>query len=340
MPVLTDYILGKNDRPPILVEIDLTNLCASACPWCAGYLNRKWSTHTLFAKGESASERLASSVAGVKALLSELSSLGVRAITWTGGGDPTQHNGLQEIVEFTSELGLKQGLITHGVVDVSELIHHFEWVRYSVDGATKEGYGAQHGKPQHFERVVSNITKAARRKQDEQLDVTVGVGFLTHAGSWHEITSFPDLWKAVPVDYIQYRPLLDTHGHKWTSDNVRVIELIAEAKAKDSRVTSSEPKYIAIANGEDGRTKQCHGIYFESSISADGKVYTCCHHKGNEEFAIGDLAVESFETIWRRHLGAKPFMLVDSCPSFCRHFGTNHFIEESILAPRKHENFI
>ena len=340
LPMLTDYILGNNDRPPILVEIDLTNLCASACPWCAGYLDRKWSAHTLFADGKSSSERLVASITGVKRLLEELDNMGVGAVTWTGGGDPTQHNGLQEIVEFASSLGLQQALITHGVIDVSKIIHHFEWVRFSVDAATQAGYGAQHGKPEHFERVLRNIAKAANRKHEEQLDVTVGVGFLTHSESWHEITSFPDLWTDVPVDYIQYRPLHDTHGHHWQSDKMQVVNLIAQAKWKDSRVTSSEVKYRAIANGESGKTNECHGIYFESAISADGKVYTCCHHKGNEFFAIGDLAVESFEAIWRRHLEGKPFIVGDACPAFCRHFGTNQFIESSILAPRKHKNFI
>jgi MoaA/NifB/PqqE/SkfB family radical SAM enzyme len=338
--MLTDYVLGSNDNPPILVEIDLTNLCASACPWCAGYLDRKWSTHTLFANGETADERLDASIAGVKRLLEDIDAMGVKAVTWTGGGDPTQHKGLKPIVEFASSLGLQQALITHGVIDVSELIHHFEWVRFSVDAATQIGYGAQHGKPQHFERVLQNVAKAANRKCDESLAVTIGVGFLTHAESWNEITSFPDLWISVPVDYIQYRPLHDTHGHTWQSDSIHVGSLIAQAKVKDSRVTSSEAKYHAIINGESGRTEKCHGIYFESAISADGKVYVCCHHKGNVEFAVGDLAVESFKAIWRRHLTSRPFIVSDACPSFCRHFGTNEFIESSIIAPRKHENFI
>lgn len=340
LPVLNNYLQGSVAYPPILVEIDLTNLCASACPWCAGYLDRKWSTHTLLAIGETASERLVASIAGVKHLLEELRKIGAKAVTWTGGGDPTQHKGLREIVEHATWLGLKQALITHGVIDVSDIIHHFEWVRFSVDGSTKEGYGLQHGKPEHFERVLGNISLAANRKRNESLDVTVGVGFLTHSTSWDEITSFPDLWKDVPVDYIQYRPLHDTHGTQWRSDTERVIALIAEAKSKDSRVTCSEVKYKEIASGEPGRTRQCHGIYFEASISADGKVYTCCHHKGNAEFAVGDLFIESFESIWNSHLRGRPFVVSDACPSFCRHFGTNQFIESSILAPRKHEEFI
>lgn len=338
LPILSQYVEGKAIAP-ILVEIDLTNMCASACPWCAGYLNRKWSNATLFAGSGTATARLQESVSGVKRLLQELVAAGVKAVTWTGGGDPTQHKGLEEVVEFAASLGLKQALITHGVVEVSHLLHHLEWVRFSVDGATVEGYGEQHGKPKHFERVIGNVSLAADRKARESLTCTVGVGFLTHRGSWHEIVPFAKLWRGIPVDYIQFRPLHDTHGSVWQSDDPNVLSLIEKAKKVDSRVTCSESKYIAIAAGERGKTKRCHGIYFETAISADGLVYTCCHHKGNKEFAIGDLTRESFADIWERHQKTT-FTVGEQCPAFCRHYGTNSLIDNEILAERTHAEFI
>ncbi len=352
LPILNKY-LQHEPFPPLLVEIDLTNLCASACPWCAGYLDRKWSSATLFAEaasypqskytspypGNSPVERLSASLSGVMKLLDELKEIGVQAVTWTGGGDPTQHKGLTQIVEYTAGLGFKQALITHGIIDVSSIIHHLEWVRFSVDGATEEGYGAQHGKPEHFTRVLNNITKSAQRKADECLRVTVGVGFLTHKDSWHEIIPFACMWSGVPIDYIQYRPLHDTHGQHWNSDNKDMIQLLQIAASYDSRVTWSEAKYLDIAKNASGKTKHCHGIYFETAISADGKVYTCCHHKGNELYALGDLYQESFSSIWERH--QKTTFVVDgACPAFCRHLGTNELIENEILIERQHPEFI
>jgi MoaA/NifB/PqqE/SkfB family radical SAM enzyme len=338
LPILNKYV-NKESFSPILVEIDLTNLCASACPWCAGYLDRKWSSATLFASGESPIERLSSSISGVMRLLEELHSINVKAVTWTGGGDPTQHKALAQIIEYAAYLGFKQALITHGVIDVSHVIHHLEWVRFSVDGATEKGYGKQHGKPEHFKRVINNIAISTQRKADDGLGVTVGVGFLTHKDSWDEIVPFACMWKDIPVDYIQYRPLHDTHGQHWNSDTPDVIGLIQTAAMYDSRVTWSEAKYQDIARGASGKTKMCHGIYFESAISADGKVYTCCHHKGNENFAIGDLYNESFDTIWKRHQKTT-FVVDEACPAFCRHLGTNELIENEILIKRQHPEFI
>ena len=93
LDTLNRYLNG-DWYPPILVEIDLTNLCASACPWCAGYLNRKWTNHTLMAPEKG--DRWEASTNGVCELLQDLRDIGVQAVTWTGGGDPTQHKGLDK----------------------------------------------------------------------------------------------------------------------------------------------------------------------------------------------------------------------------------------------------
>lgn len=352
LPILNSYVTGQR-YAPLLVEIDLTNLCSSDCPWCFGYLNRKWSDQTLFAKGETAEERRATSTEGVLHLLRELREVGVKAITWTGGGDPTMHRGLADIVNYAANPfkmvnaddqvtrpGFKQALITNGVVDVAPLLRRLEWVRFSVDGATTEGYGKQHGKPEHFQRVLDNVKRAAERKVSDELDTTVGVGFLTQEQTWHEIVPFARLWKDVPVDYIQYRPLQDAYGTKWGTDKPCVIELIKEAQRLDSRVVFSEPKYRAIAAGETGKTEYCHGTFFEVAIAADGHVYVCCHMKGIEEFSIGSLHDESFKTIWNRWLNKREFKVGDACPAFCRHYGTNKFIEDEVLVERTHPEYI
>jgi MoaA/NifB/PqqE/SkfB family radical SAM enzyme len=336
---LAKYVRGEHFAP-IQVEIDLTNLCTSACPWCAGYLNREWSKATLLAKGETIDQRWESSVRGVSRLLGELAGMGTKSIVWTGGGDPTCHKHLQTFVEQAAYLGLKQGLITNGVKDVSEAVPFCEWIRFSVDAATKEVYATQHGRPNHFEQVLANVAKAACRKSATMADCTIGVGMLTSEATHHEIVPFAKLWAGVPVDYIQFRPLLDTHGAAWFSDRPETIAILREAAAIDRRVVWSEPKYNALIRGEEGRTQNCHGIFFETAISADGKVYVCCHLKGNPNYAIGDLAKESFATIWRRHLAKRTFATTSDCVSFCRHFGTNQFLEIEVLPERQHPNFI
>lgn len=340
-PTLGKYLNGE-EYPPIQVELDLTNKCTSDCPWCFGYVDRKWSKDVLFQRNDADPvEKENSTMQGVTKLIDDLALLGAKSITFTGGGDPTCHKGLFDFIERAHSHGIKVGLITNGVIDVRRALPFCEWIRFSVDGATKETYGYMHGKPQHFDLVIQNVSEICRLKKNMGLKTTLGVGFLTGEPSKKEIIDFAKLWKNVGgLDYIQYRPLLDKYGEKWFTDNLDTIQLIEEAKKIDPRVTFSTAKYEALMNGSNGRTKQCHGIYFETAIAADGKVYPCCHMKGKPKMAIGNLYDESIFVIWKRHIKNRNFLVGKDCPSFCRHFGTNQLIEEEILKPRDHKFFI
>lgn len=307
--------------PPIQVELDLTNRCSSACPWCSGYLHR-----------EDSSAELPGDL--VRTLLSELSSIGVKSVVFTGGGDPTMHREWLQLVQCAHYCRLDVGIITNGVVDVRPVLDAIQWVRFSVDAATEELYARQHGKRHHFARVLENVKLAA----EAQRKSTVGVAFVTSRDSRHEILPFVDLWRDIPVDYIQFRPLLDSHGTQWFDEDDRTQAILREAESKDSRVVCSMQKYSQLETS--GMTNKCYGAMFETAVSADGLVYVCCHHKGHPEWALGDLRQEGFRTIWARHIGNRSVTTTRECPAFCRHFGTNRLFELQIAKPVTHRNFI
>jgi MoaA/NifB/PqqE/SkfB family radical SAM enzyme len=172
---------------------------------------------------------------------------------------------------------------------------------------------------------------------------TIGVGFVTSAQQRHDIVPFTKLWQDVPIDYIQYRPLQDYNGVHWQSDDAATAAEIAKAAELDNRVVYSDLKYLAVSGihqALNGRTEKCYGVMFATSISADGKVYVCCHLKGNPAGAIGDLYVESFSDIWHRHCHKRSVQVIPACPSLCRHYLTNVCITEHIAKPATHPNFI
>ena len=83
---------------PILFEIAPTGYCNASCPWCF-FVNRK--TNEIIDKQIM-----------LEALFS-MKLLKVKAINWTGGGEPTLHPFFATFVLTASKLGLKQGLFTN-----------------------------------------------------------------------------------------------------------------------------------------------------------------------------------------------------------------------------------
>lgn len=337
LPILGQYVSGES-YAPIQVEIDLTNACTSACPWCAGYKEREDNPFILFGEGETKADQWETSRSKTTELLHELSGYGVKSMTWTGGGDPSVHPFLSELIQCSDSCGMDNGLITNGVIEVTECLPSCDWVRFSVDAATEDGYARQHGKRQHFQRVIENIMAAVRFKEREGLNATIGVAFLTSQEMLCEVEPFVELWQDVAVDYIQFRPLLDTHGRIFFDDDARTMEVLQSASAMDSRVVTSEAKYQGLSG--TGKTKQCHGAFLETAIASDGCVYACCHLKGNPKYSLGSLHEESFRTIWERHLSNRTFNVTDDCVGWCRHFGTNCFFENHVFVDRQHPNFI
>ncbi len=339
LPVLNSYVNG-GWYAPIQVEIDLTNACTSACPWCAGFKDRVELPFMLLASGSSKKEMAESSRQNVSSLLDDLKDIGVKSITWTGGGDPTVHPHHQELIRKSSEIGMDAALITNGVIDVSPLVDCLEWVRFSVDAGTEETYERQHGRKNHFLRVIDNVSKAVDAKRLSGSDCTIGVGFVASADVIQDFEPYVRLWSDIAVDYIQFRPRMDTLEAKWGDSSVTVWDEVRRVSELDSRVVSSDAKVEGINHHETGTTPVCHGSYMETAIAADGLVYQCCHLKGDATYAIGNLHSEKFSDIWSRHIASKGFVPTKDCPLFCRHYGTNVFVESELVSIRTHANFI
>ncbi|MFA6092763.1 MAG: radical SAM/SPASM domain-containing protein [Elusimicrobiota bacterium] len=332
-----DKILAHADRveewlrtgicAPVTVEFDLTNRCGHRCPHCFG-----------FARERDASE-MKESVA--RDLLRQLRDLGARGLTFTGGGDPLLHPAAARLVSFAAELGLDVGFITNAQALSQEaadvLMARCVWVRVSLDAATPRMFQLTHGAGEaEFERVKANIRLLARRKQETGGVATLGVGFLTSEATREEAYAFARLGRELGADYAQYRPLL-----RWKQDRTvdyggaGVLSEIARAKRDFScpeyRVVGSEHKYRLIEEGRIQRAyRACHGRHFAAVVSADLKMYLCCHMRGMEKYVIGDLSRQSVREAWNSALREQVGLGVDfrDCPPLCRCDAFNVVLED------------
>jgi len=333
--------------PPVTVELDLTNLCNHACPGCTF-------SHLVNVDKSSIPFELALRI------VKELGEFGVKGLTFSGGGEPLVYGEARIIwlAAAAKAAGMDVALITNGSLLRSErLLELCKWVRVSLDGYDAETFERFHGRSEgEFEKVCRNLKEFCAAKGNRAC--TIGAGFLTDAGSLarDDFDKMAAFCAGFPgLDYLQFRPLVISMvadmtmqgGGLLTDAQVHQITAayrIARQKyaRPDYRVLMSSDKYLALAEPNAGRTyDRCHAHFLQATISADSKVYICCHTQGLERFCLGDLRENSFAEIWRSdrarevHQRTNP---IHDCPPACRLHSQNLALAGLMRA--EHGNFI
>lgn len=361
-PLRSDKMLQHLDRlaswqagempAPVTVELNLTNSCNHACPGCTfSYLVNKDRSSLPFV------------MAGH--ILSQLAEFGVKAITFSGGGEPLVYgpDRVLHLMRYARYLGLDVALITNGsLLRDPEFLDLCTWTRVSLDAYDADTFQRFHGRSEgEFLKVVTNIQEMSSlllRSDKKRSDL--GVGFLTDRQSIArcDITKMTNFClESLPhISYVQFRPMVTnmvddsslTGGYKSFSEEEyhdirREVELSRAIAGDRLRVLWSEEKYAALSEEGFGRNyKWCHAHFLQATIAADGKVYMCCHGQGLEKWCLGDLRDGLFRDIWHSERANEVKARINPssmCPPACRLHSQNRALE-GIINPVEHGNFI
>jgi MoaA/NifB/PqqE/SkfB family radical SAM enzyme len=339
---------------PFLIEIHLTNTCGHNCPNCT------------FAAIQGDPEQKVKQLAleRVRSLLDELWKFGVRAVFWSGGGDPLCYPWAQQVFEYAGAKGFKQILITNGSnldkVDPSVLVKYFSTVRVSLDAQTDAVFARAHGLTERygfsperafeeFNRIQSNIKALVRVLQstpraDRHPDIDrigVGVSFLLRDINKDEVVGFCTLARdGLGVQYAEIKPLVYERNDEndamirriLTLELVQSIGLIRLQNRGNKlfRVFTLEHKLLDMLSDHYGKTyDKCWGHALYPAIAADGGVYTCCLMIGKSELCYGNVNELSFAQIWsgRKRREAVGKINPRLCPVNCKLSETNKTLQ-------------
>lgn len=251
---------------PISAEIDLSNRCNLKCDWCA-FAN----THN----GEVMDLRTAFDLTHPDE--HDYPGHSVKSITWSGGGEPTLNPDFDAIIKLCN---LPQGLYTNGTNITPErarlLKERMTWVFVSLDCLDMETYYREKG-ARLWEQTLFGIRKMASLPGN----ATIGVGFLLHAGNYHQVRGMHDLGMSLGADYVHFRPAV-----KWNKDKPNEL-------GEDTTWLHDRALWDAFEDlGVDGdrfalyRDWQGHGYEtcywaaLSTVYTPDGKRWTCCNRRG------------------------------------------------------------
>ena len=252
---LGEYLSGKFVSP-INIEIAPTGICNANCPWC------------FYRQEESAIKGLDGNLfkeSRMEGLVQELAGIGVKSISWTGGGEPTIHPSFPKFVEWANWAGLKQGLFTNALKIPNYDPTIFEWIR--VSKTNKE-----------WNETSLNLLRKCKTlglcinyqgKEDDEL-ISTSLNLVEKLDSLKEFPSHST--------YLQVRPALKIKGEK---------TLIEVPKIEHPLLKITEYKFLG--SGSEREYSNCEAFHFAPFIWPDGDVDVCGYHRKEKDFSLGNL---------------------------------------------------
>lgn len=329
---------------PVTIEWDLTNVCSLGCRFCHfahTHVKGPYASKNLIKPDGYGDTGTQADLALVTRVLPELAGAEVRAIVWSGGGEPTLHPHFGSIILAARAAGLEQGMYTLGGHLSEALAAHVRtcmtWVVVSLDAHTAATYAADKGVTEaRFHAACDGI----RRLQGGA--AVVGVSFLLHAENWRQAGHMLALARSLGASYATFRPTIETApGHlsqiagdrSWVTDALPMLEEFAE----ESDVEIDPARFVEYRDWTAHPYTTCYGIRLVTQITPDGRVWICPNRRGIAGSELGDLRQESFAAIWARHPGRVTEF--SSCRAMCRLNLVNTVLAD-VEAPRVHAAFI
>lgn len=229
---------------PHHLQLFLTNRCNANCAWCS-------------CKNSDRKQEL--TTAELLAIVGHFRWLGTKAVTVTGGGEPTLHPGFREIMKKIAET-MQIGLVTNGLKVSPEKLRTIDetvtWVRLSIVdsnlGATAAEWKPPHERVREFAQAIPTVD--------------FGVSFT--------ISREVDLEKAVNIAKIADEIPNLTHI-RYVEDIVGLATEQTEQVAQ--AVYGVTDKAIIQRRAESTRgAPRCLISKLKPVVAADGYVYPCC----------------------------------------------------------------
>lgn len=314
---------------PAHIRIKPTNRCNHDCWYCAYRVGN-------LQLGEDMREEDSIPEAKMFEIVEDVIAMGVKAVTFSGGGEPLLYKPLPEVVERLAAGGVKVASLSNGsnlkgrVADV--FAAHGTWVRVSVDAWDDESYRKARGaKGDAFTRLLENLRDFSARKSDCVLGVSFIIGHDNHTHV-HEVCR---LFKECGVNHVKLSGAVVAND--LAANNAYHREIMAAVSAQVVRAKAELDgdgftvidHYHELEERFEKAYHICSFLQFLTVIGADQTVYTCQDKAYTQLGTLGSIKDRSFREFWFSEENRARLYGLDPARD-CRHHCVSHAKNEAI----------
>ncbi|MFA5147163.1 MAG: radical SAM protein [Candidatus Omnitrophota bacterium] len=337
LPLSADKIMA-----PLHIRIKPTNVCGHNCSYCA-YRADDLQLGKDMVKTDHIPE------AKMMEMIDDIAGMGVKAVTFSGGGDPFCYPYLLKAVKKISGTAVKFAALTNGSRLTGETAEVFSsrgtWLRVSMDGWDDKSYSSYRGVPEgEFAKVIKNMKGFKKLGGGCYLGVSIIID-KTNAG---HLYGFMKLLKDIGVDSVKASPCITSNDgaennlyHRPIFDKVKEEIRKAAGDLADGTFEINDSYHELDEKFRKAHT-WCPYLQILPVIGADLNIYPCQDKAYNlEEGLIGSIRDCRFRDFWFSDKNA--FFKINPsihCNHHCVANEKNKMILEYLDADNEHLAFV
>lgn len=333
----TDEIL-----PPLQVRIKPTNACNHDCWYCAYKASNLQLGKDMIEKDYIPKDKMFE-------IIDDLDAMGVKSITFSGGGEPLTYRYIRETLQKISQTKIKFASLTNGSKingEIAEIFAKFgTWIRVSIDGWDDESYAKYRGvKVGEFSKIIKNMQNFAKIGGK----CLLGVSIIIDKDNAKEIENMVKLFCDIGVQSIKLSPCITHNEAHLTNKYHSQFFEYTKNKCKDIAQKYSNSScqifdsYHLQLETFNKSYDWCPYLQICPVIGADLNIYACHDKAYNLQsgllFSIKD---RSFKEAWMSD--KKNFYKIKPCKD-CNHHCVvdekNKILLEYLNADKEHLEFV
>ncbi len=286
--MLEDVSKGKKDFMPVAIEVHPTAVCNHRCIHCS-YKERN-------------ENRASLSSEVMTELIDSIIAMNIRAVYFSGGGEPTLYPGLAGYIERLYSNGIESSIITNasffkekGLIPIADKLNY---IAISVPGVDRETFHTITG-TDNLEKVLS-LPSQIKEYHKENSPILGSRVVLTNK-NYKSVKDFLRILKEREFDYALFKIVRDyeDNGQGLSREEEEYLKReIEECGKLDEDFTNLNSIFNYRKMPEFKHKCWANQFGMIANVSTDGKVYPNIVEIDKEEFCIGNLYETSLEEMW------------------------------------------